>query len=135
MIIKYIKKEQIKSRSLPCIQFAVTHRPLVHTRGCVTVLTSVKPLFSTQHFTPCPRLQAQRGARLWCSPVTVMLPPAFSSHRFNYTQQKNRLEIQPGGKDGLISFVSALGFWFSVCLLVFSLECRRGIPPSKQETV
>lgn len=83
-----------------------------------------------QVFAVLPLLSQGEGARL------VLLCPAFPSHKFNCAKQKNRLEIEPRNKEGLISFVSVLAFCFSVCLLLcffffFSspLECRRGMPP------
>lgn len=140
---------------MPCVQPAVTHHLLVPIPGiCYCAILKLnlsfpvnfqcRPLGSRhrralaeparlQHpqvFAVLPLLSQGEGARL------VLLRPAFPSHKFNCAKQKNRLEIEPCNKEGLISFVSVLAFCFSVCLLLcffffFSspLECRRGMPP------
>lgn len=66
-------------------------------------------------------------------PTRVLwLHPPFPSRKVNCAKQKNRLEIEPGNKEGLISFVSVLAFFFFLQFALFFslLECRRGMPPS-----
>lgn len=56
-------------------------------------------------------------------PTRVLwLHPPFPSRKVNCAKQKNRLEIEPGNKEGLISFVSVLAFFFSCSLHSFSLS-------------
>lgn len=64
----------------------------------------------------------------------LRLRPPFPSHKVNCTKQKNRLEIEPGNKEGLISFVSVLAclgffflFWF--VLVCFRAVCRVFLSP------
>lgn len=123
---------------MPCVQPAVTHHLLVPIPGiCYCAILKLnlsfpvnfqcRPLGSRhrralaeptrlrhpQVFAVLPLLSQGEGARL------VLLRPAFPSHKFNCAKQKNRLEIEPCNKEGLISFVSVLAFCFSVCLLFF----------------
>lgn len=69
----------------------------------------------------------------------LRLHPPSPSRKVNRAKQKNRLEIEPGNKEGLISFVSAQGFFFfSCCSYAFSLplsaEGHASIPPPRVDS-